>query len=181
MIERVYDEIAGIYDSLYEGPQYEAENTSILHALQEYAAQGTVLDVGCGTGLLLDLLPINRDRYFGIDPSRKMLAILMSKHPGYAVSQETFEDYWLRNDKARPVDLLVALFGTGSYVSPTHYEALSAASRHYLIMFYKEGYRPGYEPDGATFTDYEAVNRVFGPVQEWGNYLVATNTGEVLR
>ena len=44
------------------------------------------LDVGCGIGRYIDAfrqIGISREHYLGIDPSRGMLEIARSKHPGY--------------------------------------------------------------------------------------------------
>ena len=40
-----------------------------------------VLDVGCGTGRVLDLGVTTPDRYAGVDPSQPMLNQLVRKHP----------------------------------------------------------------------------------------------------
>ena len=47
-----------------------------------YLAPGCkVLDLGCGTGLLLELLALQPEDYLGIDPSEKMLEELQRKFP----------------------------------------------------------------------------------------------------
>ena len=47
-----------------------------------YLAPGCkVLDLGCGTGLLLELLALQPEDYIGIDPSEKMLEELQRKFP----------------------------------------------------------------------------------------------------
>ena len=47
-----------------------------------YVAPGCkVLDLGCGTGLLLELLALQPEDYLGIDHSEKMLEELQRKFP----------------------------------------------------------------------------------------------------
>ena len=47
-----------------------------------YLAPGCkVLDLGCGSGLLLELLALQPEDYIGIDPSEKMLEELQRKFP----------------------------------------------------------------------------------------------------
>ena len=43
-----------------------------------------VLDIGCGTGRVLDLALTTPDRYAGVDPSQPMLNQLVRKHPNVA-------------------------------------------------------------------------------------------------
>lgn len=69
-----YDAIAESYDSLFKDEVSIEENNKI--ALMLFDVPGIILDVGCGTGLFLDILKVSPDEYFGIDPSNKMLEVL---------------------------------------------------------------------------------------------------------
>ena len=42
---------------------------------------GSVLDIGCGTGRVLDLGIVAPERYAGVDSSQAMLNLLLRKHP----------------------------------------------------------------------------------------------------
>ena len=54
-----------------------------------YLAPGCkVLDLGCGTGLLLELLALQPEDYIGIDPSEKMLEELQSKFPEHETKKK---------------------------------------------------------------------------------------------
>ena len=76
-----YDAIAESYDSLFKDEVSIEENNKIASML--FDVPGIILDVGCGTGLFLDILKVSPDEYFGIDPSNKMLEVFRKKHPGY--------------------------------------------------------------------------------------------------
>ena len=54
-----------------------------------YVAPGCkVLDLGCGTGLLLELLALQPEDYLGIDHSEKMLEELQSKFPEHETKKK---------------------------------------------------------------------------------------------
>lgn len=54
-----------------------------------YVAPGCkVLDLGCGTGLLLELLALQPEDYLGIDPSEKMLEELQRKFPEHETKKK---------------------------------------------------------------------------------------------
>jgi SAM-dependent methyltransferase len=81
-IETPYDAIASSYDEQNptSQPFADALRGAVVTLTGEYPP--AVLDVGCGTGLMLDLGVTKPDRYAGVDPSTPMLNQLVRKHPG---------------------------------------------------------------------------------------------------
>lgn len=106
-----YDAIAEDYDSLFKDKASIEENSKIASML--FDVPGIILDVGCGTGLFLDILKVSSDEYFGIDPSNKMLEFFRKKHPGYHNLCIPFE---MLNLKFVVFNTIVALFGSASYI-----------------------------------------------------------------
>ena len=132
-----YDDIAPSYDALFDSPEAEAENLRVVKEIGYNG--GHLLDIGCGTGLLLRYL--NPDYYLGIDPSPGMIWELKKRHGPRLVAQTTFEKF---SSKVK-YDRIVALFGTASYINPDDLlrvpEMLTTGGRYYL-MFYAEHYTP---------------------------------------
>ncbi len=82
-----YDTLAEGYDNLFVRPRDLAENAEIKRRLVKHdATRGRVLDVGCGTGFLLEIEDIWAERYLGVDLSQEMLEVARKKFP-----QHTFE------------------------------------------------------------------------------------------
>ena len=132
-----YDAIAPVYDSLFADAESRLENLAVMDLLGDVSKR-SVLDVGSGTGLLLDYQPI--DRYTGIDPSRAMIGQLHRKHPGANVRRTP-----LRSFVGGAYDVVVALFGTASYLSDqeiARIPTLLNGDGRYFLMFYAPGYFP---------------------------------------
>lgn len=164
-----YDVLARRYDSLYSGPRHKSEDRDLFESLAPHLL-GSVLDVGCGTGIMLDYVS-TMTLYLGIDPSTGMIGRLLEKHPDAHVLPVAFEDYFVDP----PVDLVVALFGTASYISPSAYPRLKEAGRDHFLMFYRPGYWPEYDPEDVLRTDYAAIDSSFSEVYDWHDFRVATS------
>jgi hypothetical protein len=144
----IYDQAAEIYDSLYVSPEERQHELSVMKAL--WSAVGpltgkSVLDIGCGTGLLLDYN--TPGRYVGVDPSRKMLDRLIAKHPDRSsdVIQAKLEEFVLP-PPFEPFDVVVSLYGSVSYADP---DAVATIPRfanpdggQWFVMAYGDGYDP---------------------------------------
>ena len=76
-----YDELASSWDA--EHPTSETLRARLEDAFAALTGKypPSVLDVGCGTGRVLNLGLARPERYAGIDPSRAMLNHLVRKHP----------------------------------------------------------------------------------------------------
>jgi ubiquinone/menaquinone biosynthesis C-methylase UbiE len=69
-VMRRYDMTARLYDMRYA----EEQETKYKAALRNLSVAGTVLDVGCGTGLFFSHIAAEAERVVGIDVSRKLLS-----------------------------------------------------------------------------------------------------------
>jgi len=98
---------------------------------------GRVLEIGCGSGLMTQLLDIKREDYLGIDPSWRMIEEFR-KAQNLIVWHTDFESVNLK----RKYDFVFA-FGSASYVRPEYWERLSnilSDGGTYLLTFYTSGY-----------------------------------------
>lgn len=167
-----YDAIADIYDALWNTEAAHEEDRRIVQRLN-YAG-GSVLDIGCGTGLLLD--HIRPERYVGIDPSRKMLTHLRQKFPDAETVATKFESFFTREK----FDLIVGLFGAASYIEPSaliRLPVMLAPGGRFFLMFYAPGYEPEtYRMSGVMVPHYPfQIDGFSGPVSNFdhfGNFLI---------
>lgn len=171
----MYDELAGVYDGLFQDVDSLKENIEVIAKLGHTPCE-SVLDVGCGTGLLLDYVDMPVECYTGIDPSGPMLDVLKRKHPAYAgrVHQVRFEDY-----TGPQVDLVVSLFGVASYIDPLHVRRLVDYVRpggRWFVMFYRDGYHPVVcERSGVELGHYHGNRRhLAGTGEGFNNFVIVT-------
>jgi len=135
---------------------------------------GSVLDIGCGTGLFLDHHP-ETDRYLGVDPSQAMLNELLAKHPGKQVIPTTLEEALLTIGDTK-YDCVIALFGAASYIPPRKLAkatSLVKADGKMLLMFYSPGYTPithQYIENPPTLHKHKFAS--YGEVSILGNYTI---------
>lgn len=165
-----YDLIAGLYDNAFSDPESLHENRTVMDML--LPVPPGILDVGCGTGLLLDYC--QPENYTGIDPSRQMLNLLKRKHPAYAKSviQTRLEDF-----VGTRYNLIVALFGSASYIELAALQdiprRLNPGGRFFLMLF-KSTYNPvTYQRTGVSckhFTHDPAD--LPGTITEFNNFMI---------
>lgn len=87
-----YDTLASDYDALFTRPRDLAENDELRRRLGRHnATEGRVLDVGCGTGFLLELCGLPPERYVGIDISDEMLAKAKAKFPAHTFEAQDMD------------------------------------------------------------------------------------------
>lgn len=104
-----YDKLAPLYDQTYSDPISDAENHAVADVLRENVGR-KILDVGCGTGILLDLVDV--EDYVGFDISQGMVARAKSKHPDRNFFVGDMHDLTFSDNS---FDTIVCLFGTFSY------------------------------------------------------------------
>jgi hypothetical protein len=164
-VRSVYDEIATQYDDLYS-PVDGDERTGLLRLLEgRFDNAPTTLDIGCGTGAVLDLGITTPDRYTGLDPSQAMLNELTIKQRGKVaeVIPSRLEDA-IDGLAGREFDLVIAAFGSATYLDPTLIRSLSTiCSNSIVLMTYRADYLPGYEDSDAQFTTAEALRSAATP------------------
>lgn len=83
-IETPYDEVATTWDSDHPAAPGDPERIKGLLVDVRGKYPPHVLDVGCGTGRVLDLGLASVERYAGLDCSQSMLNTLVRKHPKVA-------------------------------------------------------------------------------------------------
>lgn len=180
-VAALYDDLAGSYDSRYDDDLAASENATYASWLSSPSLPyDSVLDLGCGTGLLLDLLGdvIDPRLYVGVDPSEGMLARHRAKHPEYVSVQQTAEEYldvhapWA--SRGMSWDLIVAGFGAASYIDPDVIAHLpNQLSPHGvgLLMTYKRGYLPDYHDIVPPTLDTSRLVAIsLGKTTEWHNF-----------
>lgn len=171
-----YDEIASQYDELFTDKESLKENKEVANLLKAF--NGSVYEIGCGTGLFLELYSVCPDKYMGIDPSNEMLKLLKKKHPTYlhSVYNIAFEE---DDILYMCYDNIISLFGSISYVNKNSLVKIADSGKDYFLLFYKSGYNPvTYEKTNVCFTHNETdiffINKVFpnATLQEFNNYLI---------
>lgn len=75
-----YTDFAQVYDTFMDETPYEEWCEFLVQILEDYTVpRGLVLDLGCGTGTLTELLSAKGYDMIGVDNSSQMLAIAMEK------------------------------------------------------------------------------------------------------
>ena len=111
-----YDKIASEYDQSYELPIHRIEDEYIFDKIQLSGLLdkgNNIVDLGCGTGNLLDNFRIDPWNYTGIDISKEMLKRAAVKHPKHTFKQFAIEDTQLEPNS---FDSALSLFGSFSHI-----------------------------------------------------------------
>ncbi len=75
-----YTGFAAVYDTFMDNVPYEEWSKYVVELLKEYGIEdGLVLDLGCGTGSLTEILAKSGYDMIGVDNSEEMLEIAMEK------------------------------------------------------------------------------------------------------
>jgi hypothetical protein len=130
-----YDEMATEWDAVH--PTSDA----LARALREAVASlkghypPAILDVGCGTGRVLDLELTTPDRYAGVDPSTPMLNQLVRKHPNVGAVYPMTLEQALRNGLFTPgqFEIVTVLLNPTDQLAPDALAALGAIANRGLI------------------------------------------------
>lgn len=112
IIEDVYDSLAGVYDEHFQDSVSRAEDEAIFNMVNT-TLSGTMCDLGCGTGLVLEYLKIPPDEYTGVDISRGMLERAQNKFPDHRFIHADIQGNISIEDNC--FNSVLAAFGTMSY------------------------------------------------------------------
>lgn len=177
LINKTYDweafnSIAFEYDNLFSDEQSIEEEKKVCSLVFPYITDRRVLDIGCGTGMILNHIDIDPDMYLGIDPSWLMIRLAKEKHPDHTFQVNKLETYH------KKFDMAVSLFGSMNYVLPLYYQKVEMLCDHYFLMFYKPDYEPvTYDRSGVTINHFrptrEELEYAFpdGSIFEFNNFL----------
>ena len=169
-VRSVYDQVAQNYDSFYGDERCLEENAEVMSYMQKSffsykegtnRVDGNILDIGSGTGLLLDHLSgsIVHPYYIGVDVSWEMVKVSQQKHPSYDfINCDVRQMMGFGN-----YDYVVALFGSLSYVPlgdafDILTRTLSPEGR-FMVMLYANGHSSRILHD-------QVVNDITFPVTE---------------
>jgi SAM-dependent methyltransferase len=139
----VYDTIATEYDDIAR-PSPE-DRLRVQKTVTDHFTDRPprTLDVGSGTGALLDMKITTPDLFTGIDPSQGMLNELVRKHPEVKDLRPCRVEDVLSTLEPGSLDLVTALFGSASYLTPAAIEHLwQVTGRVMVLMHFDE--LPGY-------------------------------------
>jgi len=112
-----WDRLAASYDDLYKDRWSWLEDEHLakrVRRLYAEAGEGSVLDIGCGTGLGLEMLPEGAN-YYGVDVSPRMIAVAKAKHPAYRHHFQASDMVHLKGVPSDSFDLVISLHGPLSY------------------------------------------------------------------
>ena len=136
--ENFYDCIAEQYDTYFQDEDSKSQDNRILQHLLRFKDK-RILDIGCGTGLLLEIMELSTNQYLGIDPSKGMLNIMNAKFPNHETMVCGFERYGFR----RSHTAFISLFGSMNYVNPDYFNSqFKFIEDDYYFMFYGDEYSP---------------------------------------
>jgi hypothetical protein len=170
-----YDTIAPRYDGLFCGKDDQTESKRA-YTLLACAPDESVLDVGCGTGAFLEYN--DPKDYTGIDLSNGMVDHFRKRWPERHVICAPLGSFvgktcWL----ARRFDVVVAMFGSASYLSVQELERipgmLTPVTGRFFLMFYADNYVPvTYQKTGVfcRHSKYQGIPE--GAVSLLGNFIV---------
>jgi Methyltransferase domain len=130
-----YDAIATVYDEQNPVTKEEARTLRELVAGHTGSFPPAVLDVGCGTGRILDFGLTTPDRYAGVDSSQPMLNMLVRKHPNVAAVYPMAIEWALEDRLFTPGQFeIVTAYGSAEGLNTDTLSALAEIASRILVL-----------------------------------------------
>jgi len=124
--KQIYNRLSKVYDKSYDEPIHKIEDNFIYKYLIENGfTDGKILDIGSGTGVLLNHIDIKPDNYTGLDISKKMIELSSKKFPNYNFIKGTMSNIPFEDNS---FDSALFLFGSFSY-SLNHAKTIKELNR----------------------------------------------------
>jgi SAM-dependent methyltransferase len=145
--------------------------------------EGSILDIGCGAGMFIELVSPEPHRYVGIDPSRPMVQAARDRYPDHNTVCASFEDYADSCvENGEKFGNVVCIYGSLNYVPDSHLNKINLLvepSGCLFLMFFSEAYvvTETEKRLGVSIPHYEhsadRIEELFGvrPVP-FGNYMI---------
>jgi len=111
-IGEIFDREADLYDARYDTHADMAEDQLTAKRLVNFYSQGKLVDLGCGTGKLIELLGVDTEDYVGLDVSGGMIRVARSKYPLHTFHTDDITRSLLMGES---YDYAVSLYGSPSY------------------------------------------------------------------
>lgn len=135
-----YDRYADAYDAHFQDNKSLAENRAVARWLvPRLRGARRVVDLGCGTGLLLELASLAPASYVGVDISPGMVNRARAKHPAHGFVIGDIEAAAIDAVADHSADVVVSLFGSASYCDliaarDTVARLLTPDGRYFMMM-----------------------------------------------
>jgi SAM-dependent methyltransferase len=148
-----FDRIArGYSEHDYADPvRYAARRAEVILALGPRLERGeTVLDLGCGDGIMATPLTAHGLRYRGVDASEGMVVAARARNPGVPFEVARSEEY----EPSEPVDATICL---RSFYYPPDRQAFFRRVRGYTLKKFVFDFRPRVHDPASVVADLEAA------------------------
>jgi len=134
-----YDSIATEYDEMYAYvEEQKAVRSAIISLMGAYAPKA--LDVGCGTGRVIDMGLVPNSMYTGVDSSQAMLNEFVRKvNRSKKLMPEIVAGKAEERRFGHAYDLGLALFGSADEVSESVIDQMAACCSNLVLMPFCEG------------------------------------------
>lgn len=174
--QKVFDEFK-LLDYPYKRYYSEEESQTISKCIMSMFAC-PVFEIGVGNGDFIKDSGVPANSFYGIDSNFLAIDTLSNEYPMLKnrlnnISFEECRKLWQNYN-----GVIIALFGTASYLMGPYLKILKESKKDYFLMFFKKGFCPiGFI--NTHFNEYslEGIRHSFsgGYVKEYSNYIIASS------